>query len=358
MKNFIKITFIIFAVFAFSGCSFNLSGLKESSAGGFLVSEGDENKWVAKNYYDEKTNISGIEILTMAVDPTNPDVVYLGSMDDGIFVSNDGGEDWNKIVEFLPIKTYGLAINPSNSQTIYATGVLGKRGKIFRTDDGGKKWLEIYSEPADGTVVISLAISKTNPQVVYAGTSGGMIIKTSDSGGTWENSYTGKSPITKIVFDEKNENAIYFLAFKEGVLMTKNGGNNFEFIGIDDSKKEEGKKRENFSPSAVQSIVADPGSEGVAYFGTVKGMFRVSNFGNNIEEVEIIGSSKKFPIYAIAVNPNNSSEIVYAAAQAIYKTTDGGRQWSVFQLDTKKSVSTLKYNGGQLSKIYAGLREY
>ncbi len=358
MKNFIKIAFIIIIVFVFSGCSFNLNGLKESSAGGFLVSEGDENKWVAKNYYDEKTNISGVEILTIAVDPTNPSVVYLGSMDNGIFVSNDGGEDWNKIVEFLPVKIYGLAINPFNSQTIYATGVLGKRGKIFRTDDGGKNWLEIYSEPADGTVVISLAISKTNPQIVYAGTSGGMIIRTSDGGSTWENSYIGKSPITKIVFDERNESAMYFLAFKEGVLTTKNGGNDFEFIGIENGKKEERGKRENFSPSAVQSIVADPGSEGVAFLGTTKGMFRVSNFGNNIEEVEIIGSSKKFPIYAIAVNPRNSSEIVYAAAQAIYKTTDGGRQWSIFQLDTKKSVSVLKYNGDVPGKIYAGLRKY
>ena len=294
----------------------------------------------------------------MAVDPINPDVVYLGSKDNGIFVSDDGGNDWDKIMEFLPTKTYGIAINPFESQTIYATGVLGKRGKIFRTDDGGKSWLEIYSEPADGTIVISLAINKTNPQVVFAGTSGGMIIKTSDGGSTWENSYTGKSPITKIVFDEINENVIYFLAFKEGVLTTKNEGNDFEFIKIDDNNKEERKKRENFSPSTIQSIVADPGNEGVAYFGTEKGMFRFSNFGNNIEEVEIIGSSKEFPIYAIAVNPKNSSEIVYAAAQAIYKTTDGGKQWSVFQLDTKKNVSILKYNGGQPSKIYAGLREY
>jgi photosystem II stability/assembly factor-like uncharacterized protein len=355
MKNFIKIIFLIFVVFVFSGCSLDLSGTSKNSTGGFLASIDRENKWEARNRYDETKNISSIDILTMVIDPEDANTIYLGSKDDGIFVSHDDGGDWDKIAEFLPTKVYGIAINHYQPETIYATGVLGKRGKIFRTDDGGKNWQEIYSEPADGTVVISLAISKTNPQVVYAGTSSGMVIKTYDGGKTWENFYTDKAPITKIVFDEKNENLVYFIALGKGVLMTKDGGKNFSFIDNSNSENKQGIK---FSGSVVRSIAVDSKNSGVAYVGTAKGMFKISNSGTNIEEVSIIGSSKKFPIYAVAVNPENSNEIVYAAAQAIYRTVDGGSQWSVFQLETKKSVGILKYNSGDASRIYAGLRNF
>jgi photosystem II stability/assembly factor-like uncharacterized protein len=356
MKNYMKIIFLIVVVFTLSGCSFNLAGIKKTATGGFLVNIDGGNNWVAKNYYDEKTNISGVDILTMAVDPVNSNTVYLGSVDNGIFSSNDGGGKWTKNAEFLATKVYGIAINHQQPETIYATGVLGKRGKIFRTDDQGVSWREIYSEPADGTLVISLAISKVDPQIVYAGTSKGTIVKTYDGGNTWKDFYAETSPITKIVIDEKNENAVYFLVLGDGVLVTKDNGSSFAFLGKNKNKDE--KDVVKFPSSAVKSIIVDPNNTGVAYIGTSEGMFKSSNFGDNITEVNIIGSSKKFPIYAVAVNPNNSNEIVYAAAQAIYMTNDGGTQWSVFQLDTKKSISALKYNINDSSKIYAGLRDF
>jgi hypothetical protein len=74
--------------------------------------------------------------------------------------------------------------------------------------------------------------------------------------------------------------------------------------------------------------------------------------------VNIIESSKAFPVRAIAINPQNSKEIIYSSAKALYKSVDGGVTWATFQLDTTKEISVLLYDPTNAAKIYGGLRSF
>ena len=103
---------------------------------------------------------------TLAMDPTNPDVLLAGLWDfrrkgwtfrsggegpeaasgSGLFRSTDGGKTWTEITESankgFPAKPYGrlaVAIAPSDSKRVYAF-VESTASALFVSDDGGATW--------------------------------------------------------------------------------------------------------------------------------------------------------------------------------------------------------------------------
>lgn len=299
--------------------------------------------WNAKIKMDDKKTIAGINVLSMAIDPNDQNIIYIGTDANGLFVTKDGAETWTQVA--FANKVYGLVFDSQNSNTIYASGVLNGRGKIYKRLAEDQEWKEIYTEPSDGTIILSLAIDNKNPQILYAGTSAGVIIKTTDGGKTWINLKKANGPIIGIVFNSANDLNVFFGIFQQGVLETTDGGTTIEDI----TKK--------ISTTSVYTIVSDPYNPGILYIGTGGGIFRRSNDGT-WSALNIIESSKLFPVRAIAVNPKNSKEIMYCSAKAIYKSIDNGETWSTFQLETTKEISVLRYVQPDPAKIYAGLRSF
>jgi photosystem II stability/assembly factor-like uncharacterized protein len=98
----------------------------------------------------------------IAMDPTNPDVLYAGLWrfrrsswnltsggdDDGLYTSSDGGDHWTRLRgNGLPSGTtgrIGLAIAPSRPQRIYAL-IESSQGLLWRSDDGGATWTKTSS---------------------------------------------------------------------------------------------------------------------------------------------------------------------------------------------------------------------
>ena len=79
---------------------------------------------------------------------------------------------WSAINNGLTNATVrSLAIDPTNTQTIYAGG-----WGVFKSEDGGLNWSKINSGLTN-TFVRSLAIDPTNTQTIYAGTDGGGVFR-------------------------------------------------------------------------------------------------------------------------------------------------------------------------------------
>ncbi|MCI0491243.1 MAG: hypothetical protein L0229_32025 [Blastocatellia bacterium] len=155
-----------------------------------------------------------ISIGDLAVDPTNPDVIWAGtgesntrnsvSFGDGVYKSNDGGKTWQHMGLGDSERISRIVINPLNTDMVYV-GALGhafgpnqERG-VFMTTDGGKTWQKtLYIDSEHG--VSDLDIDPRNPNILYAGmwrferkpwtfTSGsekGGVYKSIDAGRTWK----------------------------------------------------------------------------------------------------------------------------------------------------------------------------
>lgn len=352
MRKIFPFLFVLMFAFLFSGCSLFPFMSSEPSVGGVLKSFDGGREWEFKNFIGEKSSLAGTDILSMAIHPVDGNEIYVGTRNNGIFVSEDGGEKWNK-VNFPPRSIFGLVLNYFEPDVMYASGVWKGRAKIYKTTNSGEDWEEIYTEPADGTLILSLGISKINPNVLYAGTSAGVIIKTVNGGETWENFYDAKGPVTDIVFADKDMHAAYFEIYGKDVLITKDGGATFESL-----EKLQSEDDEKVSLGQVFSIAPDPNKHGTLYIGTGNGMYKSTDYGEEIKEINILSSSKEYPVRSITLNPKNSHEIIYNAAHAIYKSSDSGHSWSTFQLDTNKVMGNFLYNPKNTSIIYGGLRSY
>lgn len=370
MKKVIGSGILLGTMFLLSGCSLpnkdtgvTISGM----TGGVIRSEDRGQTYKPAVKVDEKKSISGVQTLALTIDRNDTKKIYLGSLDDGIFITYDGGENWTR--SDVPIeKNYALVAHPTDTNIAYATGVFNGRGKIAKTIDGGKVWKEIYTEPSDGTIILSLAISANFPEKVYAGTSDGVIIMTQDGGATWGNLFKAKNPVRSLLVDAFDGNIIYAMTFQDALLLSRDGGNTFVDIVAEWRDRQDEKRRncktgercsvQDINFGSAYAYALDPQVRGRGYLGTSNGLFRFTEYGNNWEEVNIIASSKSFPISAIAVSPQNSGEIYYSSAQAIYRTTNGGVNWFPFQLESDSvSVSVIALDGKNPGIVYVGLRE-
>ena len=74
----------------------------------------------------------------IAIHPTDPDTVYVGTAQGGLYKSTNGGTNWTKLFEFqLETLAIGaLTIDPTDSSIVYGTGENGQSadsfaGKVF-----------------------------------------------------------------------------------------------------------------------------------------------------------------------------------------------------------------------------------
>jgi photosystem II stability/assembly factor-like uncharacterized protein len=126
----------------------------------FVSNDGGQN-WQKAIYQDENTGASNIEI-----DPSNPDVMYVsmweareGPWEDGNLVngtggslskSTDGGNTWHLLTNGLPkdLSQINVAIAPTDSRRLYATIAMASGGLAFyRSDDAGESWSKTTDDP-------------------------------------------------------------------------------------------------------------------------------------------------------------------------------------------------------------------
>ena len=219
-------------------------------------------------------------ILSLAVDPSAPQVVYAGSGISGmiagtVFKSTDGGGIWAPANTGLPsVFVQSLVIDPSTPSTIYA----GTSAGVFKSTNGGGNWV-----PANnGLVVLSvitLAMDPQNPATLYAGTTAGTtngVFKSTNSGGNWTPVGTGlPNGIVSALAVDPQTSSIVYAGTQFGLFKSINGGAANSWTPMNNG----------FTPSSTPSIltiVIDPQSTSTVYVGTGGfGVFKSIDAGAN-----------------------------------------------------------------------------
>src|SRR6266550_7497890 len=179
-----------------------------ASGGGIWKTTNNGVTW--RPVFDDK-NIIAMGMLAIA--PTDTNIVWAGTGEPntrntiepgaGIYKSTDGGLTW-KLMGLEKTQHIGrIAVNPTNPNVVYvaALGAAWKsnpeRG-IYKTEDGGATW-KLVKFVNDKTGFIDIAIDPKNPNVIWASayqrvrgpyflTSGGPgsgLWKSTDAGNSW-----------------------------------------------------------------------------------------------------------------------------------------------------------------------------
>lgn len=349
MHNIPKILALTLSVLFLSGCSL----VSSSSDGGVVRSDDGGKSFVQKAAIDEKTGIGSVDVLSLVAGPQNGSEIYIGTKANGAFKTTDAGEKWQalKLAESAVTKVYAIAIDPTDPNTVFAAAITAGRGKILKSSDAGATWKDVYTEPSSGPFVLALAIDPAKSGKIFGGTTNGQIIFSDNGGDSWQSLHKAGSAIFKIAVDSVNSDLAYFAVNQGGLLRTRDGGKSFENL----SERNSLNIRQQFgSPTA---IATDPNRGNWVYAGTTVGLFRSKNGGDDWELVRVLNSAQEIAIRGIAINPQNSDEIIYGAAQAFYKSVDGGQSWATTQFDGSRTIETVAYNPQNPGVIYVGMNK-
>lgn len=281
----------------------------------FYIGVNDGGVWKTSDYgrvwtpiFDDQPTGS---IGDLAVAPSNPNVIYVGSGEglqrpdlstgDGIYKSTDGGKTWRHLGLRDGQQVGSIVVDPRDENRLFVA-VLGhpygpnaERG-VYRSTNGGETFEKVLFKD-DNTGAIQVGLDPVNPDIVYAALWAGRQ-------GPWENSFWN-GPLS-------------------GLFKSTDGGTTWRQVGKGFPSAAEGLGRIGFTiapsdPKRMYATVDAP---------TLGGIYRSDDAGetwrrtNN--EVRVWGRASDFA--ELKVDPRNA-DVVYSANTSTYRSADGGKTW-------------------------------
>lgn len=282
-------------------------------------------------------------IYTLAVDPTQPNTIYAGGREanvdgtntnnwgGGAFKSTDGGQTWMAINQGLPEGwLYALAIDPSQPGVLYAgTHSMG----VYKSTDGGATWsarnqgfLTTFTANPDNLKIRSLAINPQNPSSLVAGVwGGGSVYTTNDGGENWHYAGDGASSdrVRTVAIDPLRP-ALMYAGLRNGGALSKDAS---DLAAKWESLPEQAGGGWSGFP-VVTSVAISPVDDSTIFMGVEKtGVIRSTDAGKTwqIADRGIQGTS----ITGLAADPNHPLTLYASTSDAgWFVSQDGGMTWT------------------------------
>jgi photosystem II stability/assembly factor-like uncharacterized protein len=149
---------------------------------------------------DSQSALQGVEPRCVAADTRDPDRVYVGTFDSGLYASQDGGTTWNRAGEGLTEpRVLSVSVSPSHQESGVSVVYAGTEpSNLYRSEDGGQRWQrlpalrELPSEPTWSYPprpwthhVRTIALHPSDPDWLAVGIELGGVMRSRDGGTSW-----------------------------------------------------------------------------------------------------------------------------------------------------------------------------
>jgi photosystem II stability/assembly factor-like uncharacterized protein len=316
-----------------------------STPDGVFRSDDGGSTWTTSS-----AGIRGASIQSVAIDPTRSSVAYAGT-DHGLFRTRNGGRSWD-VSGLAGHAVYGIAVNPSEPSNLFAA----TDSFVFKSVDAGATWLAanvgFSSSPfVGGDSVVSIAMDPKTPTTLYGSTPDGLY-KSGDNGESWLKT-TLNNEIFALTIDPMSPSVIY--AGTEADYSYGGARGTFDLLmkstdgGGSWSKSQKGLPE---GSAIIYAIAIDPSNTSVLYAGTDAGLYKSLDAGTNwvLTGSELAQTS----VSSLAIDSVKTSTLYAGTSQGAFRSTDGGVTWQPFNqgLSAKPVRSLAADSAGRL--LYAG----
>jgi photosystem II stability/assembly factor-like uncharacterized protein len=285
----------------------------------------------------------------IAIDPKNPNIVWVGSGEnnaqrvvaygDGVYKSIDGGKSWTNTGLKESEHIGRILIDPRNSDVVYvaAQGPLWRKGGdrgVYKTTDGGKSWTkmlggdewtganDIQLDPRNPDVLVATTWQRNRRVFAFiAGGPGSGVHRSTDGGKTWTKSQSGfpNDDLGRIglSMSPADPSVVYAIAeaanAKGGFFRSRDGGASWERMG-------------GFQTGGnyYNEVFADPKNVDRVY--AVDVMLQVSDDGGRT--FRRVGENlKHVDNHSVWIDPDATDHLIVGCDGGVYETFDRGRTW-------------------------------
>ncbi|MFC2113585.1 glycosyl hydrolase, partial [Bacteroidota bacterium] len=288
----------------------------------------------------------------VSIDPTNPNVVWVGTgedvggrhvgIGDGVYKSTDGGKSWKNMGLKTSEHIARVVIHPENSDIVFVAsqGPLwnkgGERG-LYKSTDGGENWKKVLGDD-EWIGATDLVVDPRDPDLMYAATwqrhrnvasymgggPGSGVHRSTDGGDTWEKLANGipKSNLGKIglAISPQNPDKVYAAIETDrrtgGLFMSTDRGTSWN--------KQSSAVSGATGPHYYQELFASPHSEGRLYL--MDASMQVSD--DDGKTFRRMNESKKHSDnHAIAFRKDDPNYLLVGSDGGLYESFDLEANW-------------------------------
>jgi photosystem II stability/assembly factor-like uncharacterized protein len=291
---------------------------------------------------------TGSLALTIVIDSSHPNTVYVGTEHSGLAKSSDGGGTWQLVNSGIPERDTGeVIVDPSGGGTVYAAGC-----SVAKSTDGGRIWEEWIDNGIEGCVV-ALALDTSSRSVLYAGSEDG-VLRSANGGRRWIRTNLLTSPILDVAVDQLAPGTVYAGTSGAGIYKSTNFGRTWAQVNS------------GLTNLVVEVLATDPSSAGTVYAGTFGGGVFKTTDGGTLWAGMNNGMTKPY-VKALAIDPSAPLNVLLASHNAgchgtsLFKSTDGGASWTTtFTLGCGLGAigfDALAVDPSEPATVYAGHRD-
>jgi hypothetical protein len=265
---------------------------------------------------------------SIVIHPTNPSIMWLGSVGGGIWKTANAGGSWKPLNDFLAnLAVSTLVIDPTNPNVLYAgtgegffNGDAIKGAGIFKTTNGGTGWSRLASTTnANFEYVNRLSISPGATRILAATRAG--IFRSLNGGGSWSATLPGTEALD-VEFHPANANLAVAGGRNGHAWYSLNGGGSWTpATGLPSPTSFDGRVELAYAESNPQIVYAsvDTGSSGGALYRSANGGHSYTLVNNT---AQYLGDQGWYD-NTVWVDPTNANRVVVGGVD-LWRSINGG----------------------------------
>ncbi len=327
----------------------------------------------------------GARVTDLAMHPTDPDLVYAAMASGGVFKTTDGGNTWHPITDDLPVLTIGaVAVDPTNPDVIYVgTGEANVQSYswfgmgMFKSTDGGATWSYIGLE--ETRYIARIVIDPLNTDRLWVAGTGSLfgtnpergVYRSIDGGDTWDLvlSVTDSTAATDIAIDPAKPDTVFAAMWERhrGLTYRRSGGPTSGIYRSYDGGDTWGELTAGL-PSGADvgriGISVCAGNPNVVYAiydmwtAYEARVYKSTNGGDSwgrTTDGALSGIHSSFGWYfgQIRVDPGNPNR-AFAMGVPFYRTQDGGATWLQVGSGNHVDHHAMVFDPGNYAHIFEG----
>ncbi len=289
--------------------------------------------------------IAPTNVLVVRRDAADPEALYLGTRENGMFFSYDNGATWqqSRVAGLKEGRVDEIAVDPKNKCVIFVI----KGARLFKSVDCNRTYSdEAYVETRVGVSLKTIAVDWYNSQILWLGLSNGNVLKSVDAAKTWQRAMNGKTSANAILVNQTDSRMVLVASAGNGFYRTTDAGKTWKNIE---------KELKNFKGGDSVSELSQDKRSQVVVAATKYGLLRSFDFGATWESVPMLTAPGQAAIQAIAVNPDDGTRMAYAATSTFYSTIDGGKNWATKSVPSARPIESLAIDPKNPSVVFAGV---